>query len=239
MKAFIVIVRFVSSRKGGKTFLTVQESHVIMYIPKCTFNISASVSSCSVPLHVIFAYTWMCQHLLVSAHPRVGPVQTLWGFILDFLSLCHECWTSGFYEGFFASNWIVALNIARFFAAEMTKSSGCWCGERLRPIGWLLISTVLLSMLKHTGSRWAESLWLSEREGGCCGLESEGVQRATKTPPREGTAEVDQVKPFRAKSLPSSARWILPVCPCSKTHDETVHLVLEEMDHQMTWCMPT
>lgn len=54
-----------------------------------------------------------------------------------------------------------------------------WCArgvERgLRLIGWLLITTVLLSMLKHIGSRWVGSLWLrKERVGvGRCGLQSE------------------------------------------------------------------
>lgn len=58
-------------------------------------------------------------------------------------------------------------------------------GERLRRIGWLLITAVLLSMLKHAGSRWAGSLWLSERESGWCGRESEG-ERATETPTKGG-----------------------------------------------------
>lgn len=66
------------------------------------------------------------------------------------------------------------------------RSPGCWCGERLRPKGWLLITTVLLSILKHMGSRWAGSLRLGEGKGGCCGLEhSEGGDGATETPPRE------------------------------------------------------
>lgn len=69
--------------------------------------------------------------------------------------------------------------------AEMRRNVGRCCGERLTHIGWLLITTVLLSMLKHTSSRWAGSLWLSEREGGCCGCES-GGEGATETPPRQG-----------------------------------------------------
>lgn len=74
--------------------------------------------------------------------------------------------------------------------AEASRSAGRCRGERLRRIGWLLITAVLLSMLKHAGSRWAGSLWLSEREGGCYGQESEG-ERATETPARGGgrTAE--------------------------------------------------
>lgn len=92
------------------------------------------------------------------------------------------------------------------------RSLGCWRWERLRPKGWLLITTVLLSMLKHIGSRWAGSLWLGKGEGGCFGLESEGGDMATETPPRERTAEVDPVKPLQAKSSPSSALCIQQAC---------------------------
>lgn len=62
------------------------------------------------------------------------------------------------------------------------RRRGGWRGERLRPIGWLLITAVLLSMLKHIGSRWAGSPWLREALGGCYGLESNGGDRATGTP---------------------------------------------------------
>lgn len=126
-------------------------------------------------------------------------------------------WKKTTFLSLFQADWCLRLPDR----AEMRRSAGRWCGERLTHIGWLLITTVLLSMLKHIGSRWAGSLWLSKREGGCCGRESEG-ERATETPPRGGvrTAEVDPGKAFPAKTPASSAqsRACVPTWKTSLKH---------------------
>lgn len=108
----------------------------------------------------------------------------------------------------FQADWCLRLP----YRAEMRRSAGRWWGERLTHIGWLLITAVLLSMLKHIGSRWAGSLWLSEREGGCCGRESEG-ERATETPNCWGGPR---------KSIPHENACFLGSESCLRSHMENL-----------------